>query len=103
MKRPDSVRILGVDIPITASTPSRDSQLDTKLGYADHCRSLIVVNEQYQDTPEGPETLLHEVIHSLDHAMRLDFSEDTVGRLSRGLWAVMHDNRQLVEYLMNPE
>ena len=103
MSIPSVIRILGINIPVSVSTPKRDKELDNKLAYADHCRSKIVLNDQYLETPEAPETLLHEVIHSLDHAMRLDFSEETVGRLSRGLWAVIQDNPQLIDYLTNSE
>jgi hypothetical protein len=103
MKRPERIRILGLDVSVELATPKNDGRLDHKLAYADICRSRIVLNENHLLDREAKETLLHEVIHHIDDAMKLDFSEDTVGRLSRGLYAVMHDNPQLVEYLMDPE
>lgn len=36
---------------------------------------------------EKAETLLHEIIHQVDHALKLNFEEDTVHRLSIGLYA----------------
>lgn len=36
---------------------------------------------------EKAETLLHEIIHQVDHALQLSFEEETVHRLSVGLYA----------------
>jgi len=42
---------------------------------------------------EAADTLLHEVIHILNYQMKLDLSEETVCRLSRGLTAFLADNK----------
>lgn len=49
------------------------------------------------------ETTLHEVIHAIAMQMNLDVPEEHVRQLSIGLYAVMHDNPKLFEFLAEEE
>ncbi len=66
-------------------------------------RGLCITNDQhilidFNQHPEGrAETLLHESLHALEDALQLELGEDTIRRLSRGLFALLRDNSALVK------
>ncbi len=45
------------------------------------------------------EIILHECVHTLDYKLNLGFDEDTVQRLSEGLYCLLTDNNWLIEDL----
>ena len=45
------------------------------------------------------DTLLHEVIHAIDYAVKTKLSEDQVSALASGLYAVFNDNPNFLEWL----
>lgn len=49
------------------------------------------------------DTALHEVIHGVDHQMRLALTEEQVEGLGTGVLAVMRDNPSFVRWLMARE
>lgn len=50
---------------------------------------------------EKRETLLHEVLHAIDHALQLGLNEAQVGALSVGLWAFVQANPQAAAWILN--
>ncbi len=45
------------------------------------------------------ETLLHEVIHALDHIYGFDFSEDQVKGLSNALFETLKENKRVKDFI----
>ena len=45
------------------------------------------------------ETLLHEVIHALDHTYGFDFSEDQVNGLSNALFETLRENKRVKDFI----
>ena len=45
------------------------------------------------------DTLLHECIHAIDFGMHSNLTEEQVQRLGSGLWALLNDNPELLDYL----
>ena len=45
------------------------------------------------------ETLLHEVIHALDHVYGFNFNEDQVKGLSNGLFQTMKENKRVKDFI----
>lgn len=95
---PSSVRVLGMDMAVVVHTAD-DAHMDDKFGYCDNLRMRIVLSES--NTPsQMRETCLHEVVHAVDWAVKADMEEDQVGRMARGLFAVLRDNPGFVKWIM---
>jgi hypothetical protein len=47
--------------------------------------------------------LLHEIVHGIDEFNNLNLSEVQVRSFSSGLFALLRENRQLVDYILNPQ
>lgn len=45
-------------------------------------------------------TLLHEIIHALDHELHFEFRENDIDRLAIGLFQVLKENKLLVESIL---
>jgi len=95
-----SVRILGLDYPVLVQFKDTDTYLDGKFGYFDGVRMRIVLAANNDPGVQG-EVLLHEIVHAIDAAMQTGLEEDQVGRLSRGLFAVLKDNPGLLAHILN--
>ncbi|MCP5015390.1 MAG: SprT family zinc-dependent metalloprotease [Ketobacter sp.] len=65
--------------------------------YYDKC--LIKVCTK-QDPQQMRDTLLHEVIHSLDETLSLDLTEQQVHALAGGLYGLFKDNPPLTRWLL---
>lgn len=50
--------------------------------------------------PQQADTLLHEVMHAVDHEMHCSMSEPQIRRMSTGLLAVLRQNPALVAFLV---
>lgn len=48
---------------------------------------------------EAKETLLHELIHAVEHQLGIDIPEQKLRGFSVGLFAVMRDNPELPDFL----
>ncbi len=95
---PSSVRVLGMDMAVVVRTGD-DAHMDDKFGYCDNLRMRIVLSEN--NTPsQMRETCLHEVVHAVEWAVKADMEEDEVGRMARGLFAVLRDNPSFVKWIM---
>lgn len=58
-------------------------------GYTDFWAKEISINAGLSPEQQWA-TLIHEVLHVIDDALSLNFSEETVRRLDAGLWEFLH-------------
>ena len=65
--------------------------------FADHCRIEVA---DYQCELQRRDTLLHEVLHAVDHEMHCNMSEAMIRRMATGLLQVLRHNAGLVAYLV---
>jgi hypothetical protein len=82
------VKIKVVDVPLQ----------DSSLGQADAEGGEIRIRGGLEESVEQA-TLLHEVIHVIDHHLDLGLTESQVAGLGQGLFAVLRDNPQFVKEL----
>ena len=75
----------------------RDSKDDYGECFADQCRIEIAT---FQCDEQRCDTLLHEVLHAIDHEMDCHMSEPQIRRMATGLLAVLRHNADMVNYLM---
>lgn len=104
MKRPAKVKVLGKTIKMhfvpAGHELLRDGPDDDMpgLGRSDGLKQFIAVEEgQPLDTEQ--DCVLHEVMHHVEYAMKLDIPEEIIEKLSSGLLAVIKDNPGFLAYL----
>lgn len=108
MKRPTKVKVLGKVIKVhyvpAGHILLRDHPGDDEpgLGRSDGLTQTIAV-EQAQPLASEQDCMLHEVLHHVEYAMKMDVPEEIVEKFASGLLAVMKDNPALVAYLMRKE
>ena len=96
MPLPKSIRIVGHTYTVQVEPSEHfNSQY---MGQINHQELTIRVGTHIPPEQQR-ETLLHEVIHGVDVAMRLNLSEEDTSRLSRGLHAALRDNPDFAKYL----
>jgi Zn-dependent peptidase ImmA (M78 family) len=61
-------------------------------------RDLVLV-EQGQNPDQERDTVMHELVHVIENAMGIKFTEEEVSKLSHGLVSLLRLNPQLVKYL----
>lgn len=64
--------------------------------FSDECRIEIA---SYQCDEQKRDTLLHELVHAVDHEMNTKLSEPQVRRMATGLLCVLRHNPALVAFL----
>ena len=89
---PENLRIIGKDYKITRKH---------KQGSVGECDDYI---QEINVDPEYPlqsqqDTLLHEIIHAVDYAVKTKLSEEQVSALATGLYAVFNDNQHLLGWI----
>lgn len=52
---------------------------------------------------EAADTLLHEVIHGLEHVMGFTVPERTIVKLTSGILGVLHDNPEVAKWLLSSQ
>ena len=62
------------------------NQLPTLMGSTNRGRQVICLDETLA-ADQAEDTLLHEVLHIIDGELALNFSEETIQRLSVGLYS----------------
>ena len=65
--------------------------------FSDQCRIEVAA---YQCHEQRADTLLHEVMHGIDHEMHSNMAEAQIRRMSTGLLCVLRANPALVEFLL---
>lgn len=92
------VKILGKSFDL--SEKESHSDLGTRYaGFIDHEKQTITVKRSMR-ADEVAITVLHEIVHAVDSAMESEISEKQTCTISRGLWAVLVDNPELVDALV---
>ena len=94
--RPASVKVIGKTYSITY-TNGRPLD-DGNLGEMDPDKQTLTVKKG-QPLEQEQDTVLHEVMHAIDHELGLSLSEKHVKGMATGLLAVMKDNPRFVTYL----
>lgn len=108
MKRPARIKIQGKWVAVHF-VPDGDILLkdhaddpEPGLGRSDGLKQIIAVQEG-QPLATEQDCVLHEVLHHVEYAMKMDIPEEIVEKFASGLLAVMKDNPSFVAYLMRRE
>ena len=96
MALPETLNILGLDHRVVREESEHFTS--EYYGQLDSTKQTIRIGSHISGDLER-ETLLHEVLHGVDFAMRTELAEGDVLRLARGLYAVLRANPALVAYL----
>jgi hypothetical protein len=64
--------------------------------FCDQCHIEVA---SYQCDHQKRDTLLHEVMHAVDHEMDCDMKEEQIRRMATGLLAVLRQNPAFVAFL----
>jgi hypothetical protein len=94
--KPNKIRILGKTYSVAYTSGKPLAQDD--LGHCDYGQQRIAVRSGLAHDEERS-TLLHEAIHAVAYGMNTRLSEQKVGVLESGLYALLVDNPDLVAYL----
>jgi hypothetical protein len=94
---PVEVDILGKPYAITVTAKGEGDYGEC---FADHCRIEIA---GYPCVMQQRDTLLHEVLHGIDHEMHCGMSEPQIRRMATGLLQVLRHNAGLVAYLVGTD
>lgn len=92
---PDKIRFLGREVAINLDPKYEDD------GLFDPKHLNITVRPE-QRISEEMDTLLHEVLHCIDHLMNTSMSERQVRLMATGLIAIFQDNPEFAEYITQP-
>ena len=94
MTFPKNVKIGFRNYKINRIEPSSKLNNDILFGEIAFVTNEININSQF-DEDEQKETLIHEILHGIDHMYKLDLDEDVVSRLSVAIYTVLKDNKWL--------
>ena len=95
-----SVRILGKTYSLHWVEKQQFKYEDC--GHCDYEKQEIAVVMGYHKEQER-DTLLHEILHGIEHEMGLDLAEEEIRSLATGLYAVFMDNPDLLKYLKDAD
>lgn len=96
MMRPERVRVLGSAYDVVTK------KMRGALGMHRFDKNLIQIAPGLAHDRER-EVLTHELVHAIDEAMQAKLSEDQVEKLGVGIYALLSDNPELVQYLVAGE
>lgn len=94
---PKSVDVLGKPYAIALVTKE---SLEGDYGECKHDECRIDV-ATFQCDHQKRDTILHEVMHAVDHELHCKLSEPQVRRMATGLLAVLRHNPALVAFLVD--
>lgn len=94
-ERPSKVRVFGRNFYITYPSPEDGMQ---DLGLTHFHESLINVRDR-QEKIEERDTILHEVLHTIDLTMELELSERQITCLAHALIGVFDDNPEFTKFV----
>ena len=95
MKIPDKVRIGGVDYSIEYVERLISGDGKALLGQIEYDTAVIRLEPNAQDAQGKCRTLLHEIMHGIEHHFKLDLSEEEIDNLANGMYMVIKDNPDL--------
>ena len=91
-----SVRVLGK--PFTIRLVDKTGVSEDNLGACAEDEQEISVRKNLPLETEQ-DTILHEVLHAIDHSMDTKCSEKQIAGLATGLLSVLKDNPEFLKYL----
>jgi len=91
------IKILGLDYDIKFA---ENENIDGLYGEIIHKKNLIRLNKEYS-LERQKESLLHEVGHAINVELILKLNEDTISRLSKGLYQIIVDNPHIFSYSLS--
>lgn len=94
---PDTIVVLGHDISVRVV--DRLVLPDQAARYDSHTSTIEL--DATMAPGERYDTLLHEVLHAIDHTLQLGMTHKTVWRLGASITDTMRRNPDLVRYLMD--
>jgi hypothetical protein len=98
---PETVSVIGKTYRVCLIENNDYSSLEKgNDGECDHDNQIIKIRLGKADD-YIKDTFLHECIHALEESFKLDFTEKQVERLATGLLAILNDNPQVKEFLLN--
>jgi hypothetical protein len=103
MDKPTVIRLLGVDIQIEFCKNEDGGDISKDVyGEWDSDTSEIKIHSDLPDHHKKI-TLLHELLHGVDEFLGLGLPHKTVYAISQSLYAVMKDNRKMIEWIMEDD
>lgn len=73
-------------------SPIRDAEGNLLLGRVDYNNTRIDISSSMQSQDYQKVTLLHEIIHAIDHQYRIGLDEEVTDKLAFGLFNLLEDN-----------
>lgn len=95
MVLPQNIRIIGRDAPVL-----KLEELPEKLGEFDYDTFTIRIKAGQHPLAEA-DTVLHECLHAIDDCFQLNLTERQVYCTATGIIALLRDNKEFVQYLVN--
>lgn len=100
MERPSIIRLLGVSIKIEYCN-FNDEESNNEDVYGEwHSDTFDIKIEENLPPHHQKITLLHELLHGVDDFLSLGISHKSVYAISQCLYAVMRENREMIEWVM---
>ena len=95
MPCPQLIHVLGIKIPIIISADRPDVW-----GEWDGAKGTILLNVD-ADEDKLRITFLHELLHCIDDLLGINLKHSAVYSLSQVLWAVLKENPELTDWLID--
>lgn len=92
MKIPDKVRIGGVDYSIRYEERLISDDGKALAGQIDYNKGIIRIEPKVQSIQGMCQTLLHEIMHGIEHHFKMDLTEDEIDNLASGMYMIIKDN-----------
>jgi len=97
LKIPDKVKVAGIEYKVEICKDYTDEMNEAEFrGKVFFKENKIKLLNSYS-IDEKMRTLIHEVLHIIDDNSKIDMSEETIRRVSCGLYQVLKDNKLLRE------
>lgn len=92
MKIPKKVRIGGIDYVVQYEERLISDDGKALAGQIDYSEDIIRLEPKVQSTQGMCQTLLHEIMHGIEHHFKMDLTEDEIDNLASGMYMVVQDN-----------
>jgi hypothetical protein len=90
------LRILGHPITVSSVEPSLKGM--DNMGECESFKGTITIRGDLEESVYTA-TLLHEILHLIDHYLELKLSEEQVTGLGEGLFSTLRDNPQFLKQI----
>ena len=94
---PARVKVVGKTYVINVVEKVDD---EDSMGEVDHASQRILIKSA-QTLQAEQDTLLHETLHAIEHAMDMEFDETEIHRLTAGLLQVLRDNPAFTRFILS--